>query len=342
MKILVVGSFEWEQYAPAIYNGLKNIGHEVEKVDIEDFTYKGKNIFSFYLNKVQSRFHLGWNLIRYNREIIKKVKEFSPNLVFLYRCYSVYTSTLKEIKKSGCKVFSYNNDDPFSGVPSKSYYRHFLKNATLCDINFVYRKKNITDFENIGIHNTRLLLPHYLSKNNYHMGIEKDIPIAFIGHFENDGRDMLIKKMLEAEIPVTVFGDDAWRLAPLYEDIKHCIQPSKRGEEYNKTLNRLKIALIFLSKINSDTYTRRCFEIPATKSLILCEYTDDMNMFFPDNEAGVYFRNAEELVKKTKTLLENPQEITRISENGFFKLQQLGGSEIDRAKEIINVYKSLN
>lgn len=342
MKILVVGSFRWAQYAPAIYEGFKSIGHEVEKVDVDDFAYKGDNILAFYLNKVQNRLHLGWKLRSYNKEIIRRVNEFSPDLVFLYRCYSVYASTLTEIRKKGCKIFSYNNDDPFSGVPSKSYYRHFFQNASLCDVNFVYRKKNIQDFKKIGIHNTQLLLPHYLSKNNYYMGVGKDIPIAFIGHFENDGRDILIKKMLDADIPVLVFGDNAWKSAPLYDSIKYCVLPSKRGEEYNQTLNRLKIALVFLSKINSDTYTRRCFEIPATKSLILCEYTDDMNTFFPENEAAIYFRDSEELIEKTKKLLENSQEIIRISENGFLRLKELGGSEIDRAREIIDVYNNLN
>lgn len=340
-KILVIGSFKWEQYAPAIYDGFKNMGYQTEKVDIELFSYKSDNVFAFCLNKIQNRFHLGYNLIRYNREIVRKVNEFLPDLVFLYRCYSVYTDTLKKIKKNGCKVFSYNNDDPFSGVPSKSYYRHFFKNAPFCDVNFVYRKKNIEDFKKMGIYNTRLLLPHYLSKNNYYMGIEKDIPIAFVGHFENDGRDVYIKKMLDAKIPVVVFGDEAWKSAPLYEDIKDCIKPSKRGREYNEILNRLRVALVFLSKINSDTYTRRCFEIPATKTLILCEYTNDMDVFFPENECAVYFRSPEELVVKVKGLLNNQSEIDRMSENGFFRLQQLGGSEIDRAKEIIEIYESL-
>ncbi|CEN44697.1 glycosyltransferase family protein [Capnocytophaga canimorsus] len=341
MKVLVVGSFEWEQYAPAIYNGFKSLGHQVEKIDIRDFLYKDNNICSSYLNKIQNRFHFGGNIIRYNRRIVSKTKEFLPNLVFLYRCYSVYSKTLKELKKNGCKVFSYNNDDPFSGVPSKSYYRHFLNNAHFCDINFVYRKKNIEDFKNVGIHNVRLLLPHYLSQNNYYMGVEKDIPVAFIGHFENDGRDLLIKKMLEAKIPVTVFGDEAWKKAPLYSEIKECIKSSRRGEEYNKTLNRIKIALIFLSKINRDTYTRRSFEIPITKTLILSEYTDDMNALFPENECAVYFRNVEELVYKAKSLLDNEYEINRISENGFLRLKQLGGSEIDRVKEIIEIYENL-
>jgi len=352
MKILVIGSFKWSQYAPAIYTGFKEIGKEyqkekeeyqVEKIDYEDFLYTERNELTAFLNKVQNRFHFGCNIIKYNRAILQKVESFQPNFIFLYRCYSIYTKTLRKIKNStNCKIFSYNNDDAFSGVPSKAYYRHFIKNAFLCDINFVYRKKNIEDFKKIGITNTKILLPHYLSTSNYRLEeVEKDIPIAFIGHFEDDGRDFLIKSLLEANIPVIVYGDEAWKNAPLYNDIKECILPARREEYYNRTLNRLKIALIFFSKINSDTYTRRCFEIPITKAVMLSEYTEDMNEMFPEGEAAVYFRNPTELVAKAKYLLEHPKKVMQLAEKACERLETLGASEKDRAKQIIEEYYKL-
>ena len=139
MKILVIGSFKWSQYAPAIYNGFIQVSEEyknlennwqVEKIDYEDFLYTNKNKLTTFLNKVQNRFHIGINILKYNRTILKKVESFDPDFIFLYRCYSVHTNTLKKIKeKTNCKIFSYNNDDAFSGVPSKAYYKYFIKNG---------------------------------------------------------------------------------------------------------------------------------------------------------------------------------------------------------------------
>ena len=52
------------------------------------------------------------------------------------------------------------------------------------------------------------------------------------------------------------------------------------GEEYNRALCGARVALCFLSKLNGDTYTRRCFEIPAARTFILSEYSDDLASLF--------------------------------------------------------------
>ena len=98
---------------------------------------------------------------------------------------------------------------------------------------------------------------------------------------------------------------------------------------------------MFLSKLNSDTYTRRCFEIPATQTLMLSEYTDDLNEMFPSDKCAVYFTTPEELVVKCKYLLSHPNEIKQIAENGYKRLKELGGSEIDRCRQIIETYKKI-
>ena len=208
-------------------------------------------------------------------------------------------------------------------------------------MNLVYRKKNIDDYANLGINNTHVLLPYYLEKNNYYEDVEDSVPIAFVGHYENDGRDKFIKTMLDAGLPVSVYNGSYWDRSPIYESIKSIIKPGVHSNAYNHLLNECQIALVFLSKLNSDTYTRRCFEIPATKTLMLSEYTQDLDNLFPENECAVYFRNKEELVEKCKSLLSNPPESKRIAENGYKRLLEIGGSEVDRCKQIIEIYKNV-
>lgn len=341
MKILLIGSFLHPMYAPAFKKGFEMLGHDVRVIRYDDFLF-GKGIIEKYLSRLKERFHIGYHLYIYNRKIKMEAISFQPDFIFLYRCYNIWPKTVQKLREQGNFVFTYNNDDPFSGTPNMGYYRYFKAILPIADVNLVYREKNIADYESVGAKNVNILLPYYIEKDNFYIGVKDDIPIAFLGHFENDGRDRLVHTLVRSGMPITVFNGSDWEKAPLYEKIKHVIKPGKRGEKYNETLNRCQIALVFLSKLNHDTYTRRCFEIPATKTLMLCEYTKEMDRMFPAGECAVYFKTENELVEKSKYLLDHPEEIKRIAHNGYERLKTLGGSNIDRCKEVINFFRELS
>ncbi|MEI6553667.1 MAG: glycosyltransferase, partial [bacterium] len=112
-------------------------------------------------------------------------------------------------------------------------------------------------------------------------------------------------------------------------------------EDYNLAINSAKIALVFLSKLNNDTYTRRVFEIIATKRLMVSVYTDDLNSLFENKKEAVYFNNKEDLVTKIKYYLNNESEYCSIVENGFNRLMSDGHEVQDRAQEILRIYNKL-
>lgn len=338
MKILIVGTFKWEMYSPAFVHGFRLLGHTVDYIDTSAYYYGGSR--QSFLNKVQEKYHIGLPLFRLNKDILTKVKEMQPDLVFFYYCLDVFKSTYLEIKRTGAKFFTYCNDDPFSKILDKPWCRRFHHSLPIADWNFVYRKKNILDYQKAGIDKVSVLLPYYLTNKNYYLNIKRDVPIAFVGHFENDNRDIFIKALLDNNIPVTVYSSQ-WNEAPLYESIRQCFQPGKQGEEYNELLNKLQVAIVFLSKINHDTYTRRCFELPATKTCMLCEYTEDMNRMFPEGECAVYFRNIDEFIARAKELLQDPDRCKKIGENSFRRVTEIGGSEVDRCREIVEKYEEL-
>ena len=338
MKILVIGSFRWEMYSPAFLYGFQSLGHTVDYIDTNAYFYGGT--WQSFLNKVQAKYHVGFPLFRMNRDIMAKVEEFQPDLVFFYYCLDVFKSTYLSVKKTGAMIFTYCNDDPFGRVLIKPWCRRFHQSLPIADWNFVYRRKNVTDYQRIGINNVSVLLPYYLTGKNVFLNIKRDIPIAFVGHYEDDNRDAFIKSLIDNSIPVEVYNDK-WQRAPLYEAIRHCFKSGMHGEKYNELLNRLQVAIVFLSKANHDTYTRRCFELPATKTCMLCEYTDDMNRMFPENECAVYFRNIEEFVARAKELVQDPEKCKRIGENSYKRLNDIGGSEVDRCREIIHKYNEL-
>ena len=121
--------------------------------------------------------------------------------------------------------------------------------------------------------------------------------VSFIGHWEDDGRDQKIAALLEEPgLNVRLWGT-LWEKSALYPELRKrlgLIQPLYQ-EAYNLAINSAEIALAFFSKLNNDTYTRRCFEIPVTGTMLLSEFTDDIAALFKEGVEAEFFRSSAEL-----------------------------------------------
>lgn len=342
-----------ETHAGAFANSFTELGHDVHKFTWKEYfkhypyadCYEtdGNKLKSIYY-RFQNKFTFGPAVYKLNIDMVKKCQQFQPDLVFIYRGTHVFPSTIKKLKQTGAKVYGYNNDDPFSTKYLPYMWRHFKSCIPLYDHIFYYRYKNFDDYEAIGYKNISMLRSYYIKANNFFIpNLEKNkysCDVIFIGHFENDGRDDYIKMLSENDIDIKLFGNN-WQKSQHYN---YFIQ--KFGEikplynaDYNLALNSAKISLVFLSKLNNDTYTRRCFEIPATKTMMLAEYTDDLNnhLFSQDKEA-VYFKNSQELLKKAKFYAMDDESRNKIAKAGYNKVYNAGHEVTDRAKQVLEEY----
>lgn len=330
-----VRSFTWCQY-------FKNYQY---KDDFKLNVYDSPDRFGFFKSiyyRAQNKFMFGPSVYAINKDILEAASEFKPDLVFVYRGTHVYPTTIRKLKKDfSCKVFGYNNDDPFSSRYPRYFWRHFLKAKNDYDHMFCYREKNIRDFADLGIKCTSLLRSYFLKERNFEIIGNIRYDVIFIGHFEDDGRDESIKKLIESGFKVRLYGSH-WHNSKYYqlfvdyfgEDICPVF-----GESYNFALNEAKIALVFFSKFNNDTYTRRCFEIPAARRLMISEYSKDMdeNLFSAGVEAD-YFESGEELLKKVRFYVDNQDEYDKVRVAGHNRLLSDGHEVEDRAVEILRVF----
>ena len=342
MKILVAGSFTtYDMYAKAFAEAFRRLGHEVYNFDTDRFEMNEDNPFKVAVGKVKRHWLIGPAIAAASLELRKAVKKFHPDLVFLYHCYFIYPHTLKAISRKAT-VFSYENDDPFERRKDKDNPSFYIAATRWCKMNYVFRRKNVEDFARLGIDNVKVLLPYYTETRNFPIACEKDIPLAFVGHGEDDGRDVMIKALLDAGLPFRLYGYEyCWSKSPLWPQLKNYYHGPATGDMYNAVLNRVKVALVFFSKKNNDTYTTRSFELPVTKTVMLSEYTADMDSFWPEDECCVYFRDRDELVRKAKWLLDNPEQMQTIADNAFNRLKALGCSETDRVREILADYEAV-
>jgi hypothetical protein len=160
--------------------------------------------------------------------------------------------------------------------------------------------------------------------------------VVFVGHYEPDGREDSIRALVNAGIRVKLWGGHYWSRAVL-GDLYDNLAPIEvaEGVAYGKALCGAKICLCFLSKLNRDTYTRRCFEIPAYGKVMLAERTDDLIQFFKEDEEACFFSSQEELVRKVKWLINNPNIRESIAQAGLRRVWKDGHDVTSRSNKFL-------
>jgi spore maturation protein CgeB len=338
-RILIVGSWRWEIYEDAFAKSLNQIGIDV-------ISFSTNKYFKGYFGKIEEALPpFSISLYKLNIDLYKFILSEKPDVVLFWRPTHILPITITLTKKLNIFAVSFNNDDPFGPKIHKNvpWHHHFLwfwylKSLRLYNKNFFYRKVNTLEAEKWGSKNNQVLMPYFIPWRDKPVkltDVEKVFfctEVVFIGHYETDGRELLFKSLLEANIKVKIWGGDYWNrevLGDMYDKFTPIVPV--QGEDYAKALCGAKICLGLISKLNRDSYTRRCFEIPACGSLLLAERTDDLLSLFIEDEEACFFSSSDELVEKVVWLLSNDEIRLKIADAGFRKVWSSGHDVISRA-----------
>ena len=334
IKILFVGDSWSPQYVKAFYESACSMDDvEADIFDNREYWENSSLIF-----RLEKHFRKGIFLSSVNKRLISQCRDDHYDLVFLYGASLIYPSTVKQIKKLGTKVFIYCNDCPFSKWYKPYVWVNLRRSLEYADVVYSYRQSDIDDYEKNGAKTVKMLRSYYMKSRNFYIpdeSIDLNVPsVVYIGHYEDDGRADYIKALLDEGIEVGV--NYAW--PDLDWNTDHLIRFDKQTSmgRYNELLNKAKIAIVFLSSINNDTYTRRCFEIPAVKTLMIAPYTSDIASMYDEGKEAILFRNKEEFVEKIKYYLCHEDERLTISVSGYERLLKDGNEVGDRLKQIID------
>lgn len=356
MKILVVGSWHSELHEEPVYQALKTLGHDtsrfswVEYFNVNNSHFLLSSIVKNY-KKFQNKYKIGPLLQKINFDLVKCVKQNRPDLIFFYRGTHVFSETLREIKDMYPSTFliGYNNDDPFSKDHHWGLWRHFLKSIRYYDMVLAYRPHNLDELRKSGAKEVSLLRSWFVPTRNYPVKLSAeeharfDCDVLFAGHYEPDGRLKILEETVRQGFKLRLFGP-GYDWDPVIRNskwLKH-LMPVQLvwGEDYNKAICGAKIALCFLSKMNRDTYTRRCFEIPASGTFMLSEYTSDLAEMFKEGVEAEFFRSKEELIQKIQYYTENEAARNAIAEAGYKRVITDGHDVVSRMSYVIHLVES--
>ena len=292
------------------------------------------------LGRVQRRLGGGPAFQRLNADLVATAERLRPDAVFLFRGDAIFPETLRRLHALGAQVVGWNNDDPFSERAPARRWRHFVRGIPDYDRLWGYRMTNVDEFRRRGCPRVGLLRSFYLREMNF--PVEEPVAalrsqVAFLGHWEDDGRDDYVEALLrEPGLDFKLWGTlwERSRLVPELQRRFGPIAPLYR-EDYNLALNGAGIALVFLSKLNHDTYTRRCFEIPITGTLMLSEYSADLATLFEEGIEAEFFRSPEELLEKVRFYTRNDEARRKVGRAGRARILKDGHEALDRAKQVL-------
>jgi spore maturation protein CgeB len=345
MKILIAGDWRWSIYEKAFSQALSELGHHVTSFVFSKFL-KGR--IGHYTSAIPIP---GPALLKINSHLLNKAKVDQPDVILVWRGTHVLPIIIKKLNRAGFHTVSYNNDDPFGPIVHGNvpWHHHFLwywyrRSLKYYQQNFFYREVNVKEARQYGVYKGRVLKPYFIPEKDKPFELSEydkerfSCDVVFIGHYEPDGREKYISALVNGGLHVRLFGGHYWTkevlgdLSSYFDDVYPVY-----GEDYTKALCSAKICLSFLSKLNRDTYTRRCFEIPACGCLLLCERTDDLKEMFVEGEEAVFFSSKEELVEKALWLVNHEDEIKRIAVAGKNRVWKDGHDVKSRAAEFLSM-----
>jgi spore maturation protein CgeB len=348
MKILLVGDWSWPQYEEAFSVGLSREGVQVK-------SFATSALFQSLPGRIERNLCLlGPSALAFNLSLVKAVNSGNFDLVILWRVTELHPLTARLISGKVTLV-SYNNDDPFGPKAHKLapwhhrfLWRWYIKNLPFCHLNVFYREINRTESMSKGSRASEVLMPYFIPETDRPIALEPhelevfQSDVVFVGHFEPDGRDHMLGALIEAGYNVKLWGSKGWQnsFSPIIRSNFPIVSPV-RGDDYARAICGSRVSLAFLSKLNRDTYTRRCFEIPAMGGLLLAERTDDLMKIFKEDVEACFFSSQSELTEKVAWLIQNPVERDRIARAGNEKVWASGHHAVGRATEFLEMIKPL-
>jgi spore maturation protein CgeB len=344
MRILIAGDWQYGIYEQAFADALARQGHEV-------VAYRWGDVFAGTSGLVQLTFPLpGPALLRLNRALLTAATGSRPDVVLVWRGTHVLPATLERVRaETGAAIVTYNNDDPYGGSQGGAVrwrqvfkWHWYNKSHAVADLSLVYRPVNLGEVRAGGARRAAVMPPYFIPDKDRSVVLrDADVErfgcdVVFVGHYEPDGRERYLKALVDAGLHVRLFGGRYWTPAVLGETAAYFgTVHEAHGDDYAKALCGARMCLCFLSRLNRDTYTRRCFEIPASGSLLLSERTADLQWFFREDEEAVFFSSVDELVMKARWLKAHPDDARRIAAAGMRRVHADGHSVNDRARGFI-------
>ena len=334
MRVLYVGALN--PYASTCYSrfcALKNLEPDTHAFNFNPyFTWERGSINKIH-QALETHLLQGPRHNRANEDLIAKYLELSPDIVWIDTGVWLYPDTLRELKKLGCFLVMHITDALVANHWRVRFKRRQLQHTLkYYDVFFTsniddYQSKLTTPLSTTPLltdlgYDDQLFTPVPLTPEH----TEKwNTPIVFIGHYE-PSTEAGILALIDAGLPVKVYGHAPWFKSPNREKLGDILHPSLNNDDYVSALKGAAIGLCFLSTLNYNQTAGRSFEIPGTGTFLLAVRTQQHLDCYDEGIEAEFFGDHAELIRKAKYYLDHVSEREAIALRGLKRCQKSGYS----------------
>ncbi len=214
---------------------------------------------------------------------------------------------LRRIGQMGVRRINYQSDDPWSPAKRARFFWSALREY---DTIYSPRHASMDDLRAHGCADVRYLpfaySPHLHFFEAPANDAERDrfaCDICFVGGADA-GRAALMSELLRAGLRLNLYGG--------YWDRFPATRPHHRGFAIGREM-RLAVAggvvnVCMGRASNRDGHAMRTFELPAMRACMLVEDTSEHRAIFgPDGECVYYYRDAADVIQRTRELIKDPE-----------------------------------
>jgi spore maturation protein CgeB len=332
MKILYTGPFGDGSLTELRRQACEDLGHEVVGLDQDLYTHRVRG----FLKRIQHHSLIGPNIRAYGRDLVRLGQQHQPDLVYVDQAAYLRRPQVQALRDTGARIVHFTSE---SLTAQPYWYRHFFNSIDLYDahvVTFPVTRDSLLErgakevlFTEFGF-DPDLHRPPVLSDEERK---KYECDAVFVGHWETS-TEAMIRALRDAGLDVRVWGP-TWERARSLPDRREI--RAIYGRDYVKVLGAAKICLCFLSKRLGNRWSvSRTFEIPAVGGFLLAERTEDHLRYYREGEEAEFFDTPEELVRKARHYLQNPEERRTIAERGRRRCLSSGYTHKDRMRDVLD------
>jgi len=347
MKILINGP-KFYNYNNMIARGFKSLGNEVYVSNWPDLAFNFWDNFKvLFLDKINNTNNpnILYNfkkklILQYNKSLLDQINTLNPDLVFTLKGDILFPETIKYINEKTSSLHAIWCYD------SALRYSNVLKSARNYDLFYTFEPSDIPKLKTY-VPNPKYLPMAYDPDSYFYLGYQnKTIDICFIGNINSyPGRQKLIEKLIlkNKYLNIQIWGK-SWTWYNPFLNYEYKIkrrQLGKRINNYNidsNTINNIynksKICINIHHPQSLDGLNPRTFEILGSGGFELVDYKSSLTELLDIGTNIESYNNELELFDKIDYYLENNDELSKISKQGYEAARKYHTYQ-NRAKTVI-------